>query len=127
MFATGEAFPVPLKERLFEVLPQLQLHTSYAQTEAGVVTNLRPDEQRERPESIGRCLPGVEVKLLDESGNICEDGKPGEVNVRCGRPGTAMTMKGYFNNPQATAEALVTAGYAPATSVSEMKMGISTL
>ena len=106
MFATGEAFPVPLKERLFEVLPQLQLHTSYAQTEAGVVTNLRPDEQRERPESIGRCLPGVEVKLLDESGNISEDGKPGEVNVRCGRPGTAMTMSGYFNNPRATAEAL---------------------
>lgn len=106
MFATGEAFPVPLKEQLFEVLPHLQLHTSYAQTEAGVVTNLRPHEQRERPDSIGRCLPGVDVRLIDEGGNVCEDGQPGEVLVRCGPPGTAMTMKGYFNNPQATAEAL---------------------
>ena len=35
-----------------------------------------------KADSIGRPLPGVELRLLDEAGREVEDGDPGEVVVR---------------------------------------------
>ena len=35
-----------------------------------------------KPGSIGRALPGVELRLLDEQGHQVEDGDPGEIVVR---------------------------------------------
>lgn len=105
LFATGEAFPVPLKARLHAALPRLGLHTSYAQTEAGIVSNLRPEEQLERPESIGRPVPGVEVRIVDDQFNELPVGEAGEVLVRCGHPGQAMVMRKYFNRPEDTRDA----------------------
>ena len=58
LLATGEAFPVSLKERLWQALPDLELYTSYAQTEGGLIASLRPEEQRERPESVLHHLAG---------------------------------------------------------------------
>lgn len=107
LFATGEAFPVELKARLRAALPHLGLHTSYAQTEAGLVTNLRPHEQLERPESIGQAVPGVEVRLVDAQLNDVANGEPGEVMVRCGIPGRSMGMRGYFRRDDANAATFV--------------------
>lgn len=107
LFATGEAFPVELKTRLQAALPHLGLHTSYAQTEAGLITNLRPHEQAVRPESIGRVVPGVEVRLVDAALNDVSAGEPGEVLVRCGGRGRYMGMRGYFRRDDANAEAFL--------------------
>ena len=35
-----------------------------------------------KPGSVGRPLPGVEVRLLDEEGSEVEDGDPGEIWIR---------------------------------------------
>ena len=35
-----------------------------------------------KPGSVGRPLPGVEVRLVDEEGELAEDGDPGEIQVR---------------------------------------------
>ena len=35
-----------------------------------------------KPDSIGRPIPGVELRLLDQSGRPVEDGDPGEIVVR---------------------------------------------
>ena len=107
LFATGEAFPVELKTRLQAALPHLGLHTSYAQTEAGLITNLRPNEQAARPDSIGRVVPGVEVRLVDAELNDVPLGEPGEVLMRCGALGRYMGMRGYFRREDANAEAFV--------------------
>ncbi|MBT6276075.1 MAG: AMP-binding protein [Chromatiales bacterium] len=104
LMATGEAFPVPLKQRLHAALPWVGLHTSYAQTEAGLVANLRPDEQLERPDSVGRPIPGVEVRLIDAQGHDVSTGEPGEVLVRFGQPGGPMVMRGYFERPEENAK-----------------------
>lgn len=100
MLATGEAFPIDIKERLFAVLPQLQLHSFYSQTEAGVVTNLRPEEQARYPDSIGQPMPGVEIRIVDTDLNDVPRGEPGEIMVRCGKPGEISMMPGYFNRPE---------------------------
>jgi long-chain acyl-CoA synthetase len=67
----------------------------YGLTETSPVLTLNP-EDKPKAASIGKALPGVEIKILnpDEKGI-------GELVVR-----GAMVMKGYYNNPKATAEVL---------------------
>ena len=101
MVATGEVFPVDLKQRLARAAPKIGLYTFYAQTEAGFVTGLRPEEQMTHPESCGRPVPSVEVKIVDEKFNEVACGEIGEILCRCGGPGM-MSMPEYWNNPVAT-------------------------
>lgn len=107
MLATGEVFPTPLKDGLFAALPQLELHSFYSQTEAGVVTNLRPEEQLTHPDSIGQPLAGVELRLVDEALETVVPGETGEILVRCGGPGEITLMREYFRRPEDTKNAFV--------------------
>ena len=103
--ATGEVFPVPLKSRLKGALPHVGLFTFLAQTEAGFIAGLRPEEQEARPHSTGRPIMGVEIRAVDASGEDVPVGVPGELLVRCGEPGRAGVMREYFRDPEATAAA----------------------
>jgi acyl-CoA synthetase (AMP-forming)/AMP-acid ligase II len=104
---TGEAFPVEVKQRLLAHWPHLRMYSFFAMTEAGAVTALGPDEQFTRPASVGRVLPGVEVRLVDDKLRDVPPGEVGEILVRSGEPGRYMTMRAYWNRPEATAETLV--------------------
>lgn len=103
----GEAFPVELKVRLQKALPSLRLYAFFGMTELGALTILGPDEQVIKAASVGRVNPGAEVRIVDDSGAEVSPGEAGEILVRTGAPGRFLTMRGYFNNPQATAETLV--------------------
>lgn len=104
---TGEAFPVALKQKLIELLPDAELVSFFGMTEAGCVTNLSHAEQFTHPGSVGRAAPGVEVRIADPaSGDDVEPGEVGELLVRCGQPGAFTVMKEYFNRPDETAKAL---------------------
>lgn len=48
--------------------------------------------------SVGKALPGWEIKAVDDNGDELSQNQPGEVIVK------GPIMKGYYNNPQATAE-----------------------
>ena len=101
MVATGEAFPVEIKQRLAAAVPHLKLYSFYAQTEAGFIACLRPEEQLTYPTSCGRPVPGVELRIVDAERNELPVGETGEILMRCGAPGlTAMTH--YWRNPEAT-------------------------
>ncbi len=104
MLATGEAFPVSLKESLFAALPQLRLYSFYSQTEAGLVSCLKPEEQLTHPESIGQPASGVEVRLVDDKLVDVEPGTAGEVLIRSGNPGDLTIMREYFNRTEDNAE-----------------------
>lgn len=58
---------------------------------------LLPDAQLR---SCGRAAPGVEMAIMAEDGALLPDGEIGELVCR-----TEMVMKGYYRNPEATAEA----------------------
>ncbi len=54
-----------------------------------------------REGSCGVALPGVEIRIEDDEGNELPPEQVGEIVVR-----SVLNMKGYWNNPQATATAM---------------------
>ena len=106
MLATGEAFPVDIKRRLQAALPQVRLYSFYAMTEVGAIAGLDAADQITHAASVGRPWPGVDVKLMDTSGQQVVTGEVGEVWVRTGVPGLFSTMRGYYNRPAETAETI---------------------
>ncbi len=103
---TGEAFPVELKRQFLALLPDVRLVSFFAMTEVGGVTSLSHEEQFEHASSIGRPTPGVEVRIVDDSGVDVKTGEPGEMLVRVGQPGRYSVMRGYYNRPDETAKAI---------------------
>jgi acyl-CoA synthetase (AMP-forming)/AMP-acid ligase II len=81
----------------------LDYHGMYGLTEGGpFVSNLPPERAFEKPGSIGRPLPGVELCLVDPaSGAPVPDGEVGEIVVRA-----PSLMAGYWGDAAATAAAL---------------------
>jgi long-chain acyl-CoA synthetase len=104
--ATGEAFPFEVKQRILRALPHVGIHSYFAMTECGALTNLAPEQQLARPGSIGRLIPGVEARFVDAGGKDVAPGEVGDLWIRSGEPGRFLTMRGYFGNPEETARAL---------------------
>ena len=100
-----EAFPVALKQALLALLPRAEIHSVFGSTEA-LVTNLSHAEQFTHPASVGRPIPGVEVRLVDDDGRDVPEGEVGELAVRSGPPGRFATLRAYFNRPEETAAAI---------------------
>jgi acyl-CoA synthetase (AMP-forming)/AMP-acid ligase II len=83
----------------------------YGMTESnGIVTVLAPGEHRlDRPErlnSVGRAIPGTELQIRDELGNVLPPGANGEVWIH-----SPTIMKGYWKLPEATARVLENGWY----------------
>jgi acyl-CoA synthetase (AMP-forming)/AMP-acid ligase II len=73
----------------------------YGATELGWVTLINGFEMMLRPRSVGRPLPGDEVRVVDADGTPLPNGHVGIVQVR-----GATGMSGYLDNPDATDEAI---------------------
>jgi len=85
-----------------------RLAQGYGLTEAApAVSELMPEDhvlagpRAKLLKSAGRSLPGVEVRVVDDSGAFLKPGQTGEVVVR-----GANVLMGYWKNPQLTAEKL---------------------
>ena len=59
------------------------------------------DDNITRAETVGRPLPGVEIKIVDENRNVVELNTIGELACR-----SFGLMKGYYKDPEKTAEAM---------------------
>jgi acyl-CoA synthetase (AMP-forming)/AMP-acid ligase II len=106
---TGAAsVPAGLVRRMREDLGFASVVTAYGLTETtGTVSTCRYDDPIEVIASTsGRPLPGMEVRVVDRAGTDVPAGGAGEVWVR----GYAV-MQGYFNAPEATAEAFTPDGW----------------
>ncbi|MDM7490022.1 acyl-CoA synthetase [Rhodococcus sp. CSLK01-03] len=93
--------PVTVLNRLRERYPDLGFYNCFGQSEIGpLATVLRPEEHADRPSSCGKAVLFVETRVVDADGNDVPDGEPGEVLYR-----SPQLCLGYWDNPDATAEA----------------------
>jgi crotonobetaine/carnitine-CoA ligase len=81
--------------------PLLQI---WGMTETMSLPLMQPLDLPPRPLSMGMPVLGYEVTIVDEAGHEVPPGTVGELIVR-GTPGVSL-MKGYFKNPEATAQTL---------------------
>jgi long-chain acyl-CoA synthetase len=94
----GSPVAPELIHRMRKVLPNLKLIQGYGLSEAGFVTGLKDHEHTEdKLMSCGRPCPGVDLRVVDKSGNELEAGGHGELEVR-----GANVMRGYWNNSEET-------------------------
>jgi len=109
IMSNAAALPQAVKERIVGYFGAGLLHETYGSTEAGVVTNLRPQDQLLRKQSVGRPFAVTRIRLLDDDGRDVKDGEVGELYSL-----SPYIFNGYYNQPEETAAALrdgwVTAG-----------------
>ena len=101
---TGAAVvPVEVVRQMRDVLGIRTVVTGYGLTETtGTVSMCRFDDSPEViAKTVGRPLPGVEVRVVDDGGADVPQGEPGELWVR-----GFNVMQGYFANEEATREAI---------------------
>jgi len=95
----GTTVPVPLLRAFRAAQPHIQVIQGFGLTETSpLITLVEPDRAIDKMGSIGRAVPGVEVRIVDENGNEIPAGEPGEIITR-----GPHVMKGYFRKPEATA------------------------
>jgi long-chain acyl-CoA synthetase len=98
-----------LQRRVLDALPDCDVAQFYGMTEAApTVSHLTPADHRsgERLRSMGAPVPGVQVQVRDPLGKALPPGEIGELWIR-----GPNVMLGYWNRPDATAEALVDGWY----------------
>lgn len=97
-----------VKKKLMQVLPsRTEICVMYGATEASArLAWLEPSMLEKKIDSIGKAIPGVEIKILDADGRPVLPGETGEL-VAAGRN----IMKGYWNDPETTSKALDKNGY----------------
>ncbi len=98
---TAAALPPTHIERLQALFPHVALYSMYGLTECKRCTWLPPAELKNRISSVGIAIPGTEAYVVDDDGSRAAPGVVGELVIR-----GAHVMKGYWENPEATARAL---------------------
>ncbi len=104
----GSTVTPRLMQQILATIGIPELTIAYGQTESSpaiTVTN-RDDSLEKRLGSVGRPLPGVEVKIVIPSGEEVEAGVQGELCVRGHN-----VMKGYYKKPEATRMAIDASGW----------------
>ncbi|MFN8097878.1 MAG: long-chain fatty acid--CoA ligase [Dermatophilaceae bacterium] len=96
----GSAMPAEV-QRAFEKKFNCLILEGYGLSETSPVASFNMPDRPTKSGTIGVAIPGCEMKLLDESGNEVGVGGVGEIAIRGDN-----VMKGYWANPEATAEAI---------------------
>ncbi len=104
----GSLCPVELMRQVSDKM-HMTITSVYGLTETspGMTQTTIDDTFEQRCTTVGRDYPFVEVQVIDpETGEICPPGVQGEMCCR-----GFNVMKGYYNNPQATAEVIDKNGF----------------
>ena len=96
----GSAMPVEVMKG-FEEQFDCQILEGYGLSETSPVASFNHPDKERKPGTIGTPIEGVEMKLVDDDGNDVEVGDVGEIVIKGHN-----IMKGYWNRPDATEEAI---------------------
>jgi long-chain acyl-CoA synthetase len=96
--AISGAAPLPADVlRDFRDIFNVEIYEGYGLTETAPTLTSNRMTEKPRAGSIGKPLPGIQLRVVDEEGNDVELGDPGEIVVR-----GPNVFKGYWNRDEAT-------------------------
>jgi fatty-acyl-CoA synthase len=96
IFSGSAPLPGPLGLEAMDRFGDI-LFNFYGATETGLVTLAKPADLRAAPGTIGRVVPGNEVRLLDPQGRDVPAGQVGELYAR-----STLLVAGYHDDPEST-------------------------
>ena len=99
----GAPCPVELMKRVMKEMHLTEITIAYGMTETGPVSfqTSVDDPVERRVTTVGRVLPHIEIKIIDDEGRIVPCGVTGELLTR-----GYCVMPGYWNDPERTAKAI---------------------
>ncbi len=99
----GAVVPATLIRRMREDLGFAGVVNGYGLTECGGYGTMcsADDTDEQIANTAGKPFPGTEVRIMGDEGRLLPDGERGEVVLR-----GYIVMKGYFNDPEATAKTI---------------------
>ncbi|EHR02810.1 class I adenylate-forming enzyme family protein [Bradyrhizobium sp. WSM471] len=102
----GAPMPVATIEKLKAIIPGLELANCYGATETTSPSTIMPGSlTASHIDSVGLPCPGARILAMDADGRELPPGEIGELWIQ-----SASVIKGYWNNPKATAESF-TSGF----------------
>lgn len=105
--AGGSPFPDDLRAELRRRLPHVEWLDVYGLSEThSPACVLRHDEMPDHPGSVGRPLPCMEAKSVDDEGRTLPPDRAGELWLR-----GSLVTSGYHDDPEATSTALTADGW----------------
>jgi acyl-CoA synthetase (AMP-forming)/AMP-acid ligase II len=111
----GGFHPPALLQSVSEFFPGTEIIVMYGLTESFRSTYLPFSEMKNRPGSIGKAVPEVELLVLNGSGECCKPGEKGELVHR-----GAFVTYGYLNNPELNEKKFVRLNMATKTCLPEV-------
>ena len=99
----GSTCPIEVMKRVIDDMHLAEMQIAYGMTETSPVSTQTSadDDLERRVTSVGRTQPHLESKIVDEHGAVVPRGQIGELCTR-----GYSVMLGYWNNPDATREAI---------------------
>ncbi|RZT96800.1 acyl-CoA synthetase (AMP-forming)/AMP-acid ligase II [Ancylomarina subtilis] len=89
-------------ETFIQAFPNIAFFVMYGQTEATArLSILSAERLNEKMGSIGKAIPGVELRIVDSEGNVLDSGELGEIVAKGDN-----IMQGYYKDPAGTKEVL---------------------
>jgi malonyl-CoA/methylmalonyl-CoA synthetase len=104
MVSGSAALPVSVMEK-WEAITGIRLLERYGMTEIGMGLS-NPYHGERRAGFVGLPLPGVEMRLVDETESIVPLGEPGEIQIK-----GATVFQEYWQRPAASEEAFTPDGW----------------
>jgi fatty-acyl-CoA synthase len=105
----GSPCPIELMRRVVNEMHCHELTIVYGLTESspGMTQSRTDDSLQARVTTVGRALPHTEIRITDpKTGAVLPRGMVGEICTR-----GYLVMKGYYNDPKSTAEAIEPDGW----------------
>ena len=98
----GGKMPINKLKDLIEKYPKIGFVQTYGQTECSPrVTALLPNDSIKKIGSVGKTIPNVKIKIVNENNKECAPYQIGEIIVS-----GPNLMKGYYKNNKATAQTI---------------------